>query len=59
MQDDAVIGHPTEPDVSAGESKGKAHSPLAGFVAGVASGWTKLCVGYPFDTLKVSRETTI
>ncbi|KAK4688027.1 hypothetical protein P7C73_g2087, partial [Tremellales sp. Uapishka_1] len=28
------------------------HAPFVGFAAGLASGWTKLVVGHPFDTIK-------
>ncbi|KAF0444019.1 mitochondrial carrier [Gigaspora margarita] len=33
-------------------------SRLRGFLAGVASGVTKLCVGHPFDTIKVRLQTS-
>lgn len=34
-----------------------AHSPFVGFAAGLLSGWTKLIVGHPFDTIKTRRES--
>lgn len=33
-----------------------AHAPFVGFAAGLLSGWTKLVVGHPFDTIKTRRE---
>ncbi|CAG8727222.1 17702_t:CDS:2, partial [Cetraspora pellucida] len=33
-------------------------SRLRGFLAGVVSGVTKLCVGHPFDTIKVRLQTS-
>ncbi|KAJ1992939.1 hypothetical protein H4R33_000815 [Dimargaris cristalligena] len=32
---------------------------LHGFIAGVASGITKLAVGHPFDTIKVRLQTEV
>ncbi|WVO15542.1 hypothetical protein L204_103202 [Cryptococcus depauperatus] len=35
------------------------HSPYAGFAAGILSGWTKLVVGHPFDTLKTRLQCSL
>ncbi|KAI9635923.1 mitochondrial carrier protein [Dioszegia hungarica] len=35
------------------EAKAPVHHPYIGFAAGLCSGWTKLVVGHPFDTVKV------
>ncbi|WRT63653.1 uncharacterized protein IL334_000576 [Kwoniella shivajii] len=43
-----------EDTVQAG--KGLAHSPFIGFAAGLCSGWTKLVVGHPFDTIKTRLQ---
>ncbi|WVO14819.1 hypothetical protein L204_102458 [Cryptococcus depauperatus] len=37
-------------------STDKQHSPFIGFAAGICSGWTKLIVGHPFDTLKTRLQ---
>lgn len=37
----------------------KQHSPFVGFAAGILSGWTKLIVGHPFDTIKVSPTSLL
>ncbi|WWC66895.1 uncharacterized protein I206_100802 [Kwoniella pini CBS 10737] len=34
------------------------HSPFIGFAAGICSGWTKLVVGHPFDTIKTRLQCT-
>ncbi|WVQ80377.1 hypothetical protein IAT38_002482 [Cryptococcus sp. DSM 104549] len=34
----------------------KPHSPFFGFAAGICSGWTKLVVGHPFDTIKTRLQ---
>ncbi|CAK9787390.1 mitochondrial carrier protein [Cutaneotrichosporon oleaginosum] len=34
----------------------KQHSPFVGFAAGILSGWTKLIVGHPFDTIKTRLQ---
>ncbi|WWD22385.1 hypothetical protein CI109_106876 [Kwoniella shandongensis] len=40
-----------------GSSNGeKKHSPFIGFAAGICSGWTKLVVGHPFDTIKTRLQ---
>ncbi|KAL7418878.1 hypothetical protein Q5752_006562 [Cryptotrichosporon argae] len=36
----------------------KRHSPFIGFAAGICSGWTKLVVGHPFDTIKTRLQCT-
>ncbi|WVR03445.1 hypothetical protein IAU60_000436 [Kwoniella sp. DSM 27419] len=36
----------------------KQHSPFIGFAAGICSGWTKLIVGHPFDTIKTRLQCT-
>lgn len=33
------------------------HAPFVGFAAGLLSGWTKLVVGHPFDTIKTRCES--
>ncbi|WVQ73066.1 hypothetical protein IAR50_002629 [Cryptococcus sp. DSM 104548] len=52
-------------DIPFGEEKkaieaaeGKPHSPYAGFAAGILSGWTKLVVGQPPDTIKTRLQCT-
>lgn len=35
------------------------HSPFVGFAAGLLSGWTKLIVGHPFDTIKTRCEYAV
>ncbi|RSH90686.1 hypothetical protein EHS25_001291 [Saitozyma podzolica] len=36
--------------------EGNQHHPYAGFAAGICSGWTKLVVGHPFDTIKTRLQ---
>ncbi|KAL1411994.1 hypothetical protein Q8F55_002989 [Vanrija albida] len=38
------------------EKPEKGHSPFIGFAAGILSGWTKLVVGHPFDTIKTRLQ---
>ncbi|KAF9979174.1 hypothetical protein BGZ73_005342 [Actinomortierella ambigua] len=40
------------------EDRKEAHKRWHGFLAGVASGVTKLAVGHPFDTIKVRMQTS-
>ncbi len=37
----------------------KQHAPFVGFAAGILSGWTKLIVGHPFDTIKASLSSSV
>ncbi|OCF36090.1 solute carrier family 25 (mitochondrial carnitine/acylcarnitine transporter), member 20/29 [Kwoniella heveanensis BCC8398] len=41
-----------------GQQASKGHSPFIGFAAGICSGWTKLVVGHPFDTIKTRLQCT-
>ncbi|WWC97124.1 hypothetical protein V866_004002 [Kwoniella sp. B9012] len=47
-------------DIQDTERAGKenGHSPFIGFAAGICSGWTKLVVGHPFDTIKTRLQCT-
>nr|XP_018266621.1 solute carrier family 25 (mitochondrial carnitine/acylcarnitine transporter), member 20/29 [Kwoniella dejecticola CBS 10117]OBR88779.1 solute carrier family 25 (mitochondrial carnitine/acylcarnitine transporter), member 20/29 [Kwoniella dejecticola CBS 10117] len=47
-------------DIQDTEKVGQAngHSPFIGFAAGICSGWTKLVVGHPFDTIKTRLQCT-
>nr|ADE10072.1 mitochondrial carrier protein [Tremella fuciformis] len=58
MSRDAIdpLAEVAEPDVEAIPPPAKKHSPFAGFAAGICSGWTKLVVGHPFDTLKTRLQ---
>ncbi|CAD6571978.1 MAG: hypothetical protein TREMPRED_000428 [Tremellales sp. Tagirdzhanova-0007] len=38
------------------EGVSPAHNPFIGFAAGLFSGWTKLVVGHPFDTIKTRLQ---
>ncbi|KGB77259.2 solute carrier family 25 (mitochondrial carnitine/acylcarnitine transporter) member 20/29 [Cryptococcus deuterogattii R265] len=58
----AVPEEISDPDIYADIPEGrsgsppKEHSPFIGFAAGICSGWTKLIVGHPFDTLKTRLQ---
>ncbi|RKP04895.1 mitochondrial carrier domain-containing protein [Thamnocephalis sphaerospora] len=53
----AVVRQPLTQGAAKHESAPTFHDRMRGFVAGVASGVTKLAVGHPFDTLKVRLQT--
>ncbi|WVR03461.1 hypothetical protein IAU60_000452 [Kwoniella sp. DSM 27419] len=59
---DKVPEELSEPDIiddipsTTAVTQAKAHSPFLGFAAGICSGWTKLLVGHPFDTVKTRLQ---
>ena len=50
LSDESEIPEIAKPSSNSSTQPG--HNAFIGFAAGICSGWTKLIVGHPFDTIK-------